>query len=150
MHVIVALLKLLLDLLLQKVDPQLQAEVLLLQVVQVLRDGATADSGVRHADGWWRGRWWGHRTPEVTAASRLEAGDEEEAAEMKICSVLLSTNSELVRFTDAAKHDGSREGVGGSIFTTRKSCQESGVCVSLCVCILRTQIVNKVLNPAHL
>lgn len=134
MHVIVALLKLLLDLLLQKVDPQLQAEVLLLQVVQVLRDGATADSGVRHADGWWRGRWWGHRTPEVTAASRLEAGDEEEAAEMKICSVLLSTNSELVRFTDAAKHDGSREGVGGPFLPPGSHAKNLG-CVSLCVCV---------------
>lgn len=42
--VVAALLKLLLDLLLQEVDPQLQAEVLLLQVVQVLRDGAITPS----------------------------------------------------------------------------------------------------------
>lgn len=71
-HVVAALLEPPLDLLLQEVDPQLQAEVLLLQVVQVLRDGATADSRVRHADGW---RWWGAcTTPPITAASRLKAG----------------------------------------------------------------------------
>lgn len=32
----------------------------------------------------------GGRIPPITAASRLKAGDEDEAAEMKICSVLLS------------------------------------------------------------
>lgn len=54
-HVIAALLKLLLNLLLQEVDPKLQAEVLLLQVVQVLRDGAaTRETRVRHGDRWRR------------------------------------------------------------------------------------------------
>lgn len=61
-HVITALLKLLLDLLLQEVDPELQAEVLLLQVVQVLRDSATTvETRVRHDDRWVFCR--GHRSP---------------------------------------------------------------------------------------
>lgn len=60
-HVIAALLKLLLDLLLQEVDPELQAEVLLLQVVQVLRDGATTkETRVRHGD-----RCRGRRSPPI-------------------------------------------------------------------------------------
>lgn len=48
-NVIAARLKLLLDLLLQEVDPELQAEVLFLQVIQVLRHSAvTTETKVRH------------------------------------------------------------------------------------------------------
>lgn len=66
-HVIAALLKLLLDLLLQEVDPELQAEVLLLQVVQVLRDSAvTTETSVRHDDRWLFCR--GHRSPPFSTA----------------------------------------------------------------------------------
>jgi len=70
-HAIGALLKLLLDLLLQEVDPELQAEVLLLQVVEVLRDGATTgETGVRHGVRWLRCR--GHRSPPFSAAQYVK------------------------------------------------------------------------------
>lgn len=66
-HIIAALLKLLLDLLLQEVDPELQAEVLLLQVVQVLRDSAiTTETSVRHDDRQLCGE--GHRSPAFSLA----------------------------------------------------------------------------------
>lgn len=104
MDVVAALLKLLLDLLLQEVDPQLQAEVLLLQVVQVLRDSAvTRETTVRH-DGWLFGG--GHHSPPSSNTQCVKRQD---------CRVSALTHTLLLSHT--LSHCGSvcvRDGTGGS------------------------------------